>query len=106
MSPPDAQLVRFTEPSDRVDVPRPSDRFDARSTLNHALLAGASLAGLAIASPELGLRWGLRISLLLWVGVLAVRLFPARAHLLAGLTGVAVLSQWTAGRFLTYQLIL
>jgi hypothetical protein len=74
--------------------------------VSYALLAAAVLAGLAIAGPELGLSWRWSISLVLWVGALAVRLFPEHAHLLAGLTGVAVLFQWTSGRYLTYHLLL
>jgi hypothetical protein len=107
MSPPDVQLVRLEEPPAHGLSPaaRRSDGLYL-DTLKHGLLAAATLAGLAVAGPQLGLRWGLRISIVLWLGVMAVRLFPVHAHLLAGLTGLAVLWNWAPLRYVAYHLML
>jgi D-alanyl-lipoteichoic acid acyltransferase DltB (MBOAT superfamily) len=104
---PAEPLARVEEPrTDSLITPRGRTRLRVGTLLLYALLAALVLAGLAIAGPQLGLSWSWRISLALWLGALAVRLFPQHAHLLAGLTGVAVLSQWTALRYLTYHLLL
>ncbi len=107
MSPPDVHLAPVNEPPDAgLGTPDRGGSAHALDTLKYALLAAAALAGLAIAGSQLGLRWSVRISLTIWVGVVAVRLLPGRAHLLAGLTGVAVLAQWTALRYAAYHLML
>jgi hypothetical protein len=107
MSSPEAQLARVSNPpADGGSSAVAGERALVRDLLKHALLAAFALVGLAIAGAELGLRWGFRISLLLWLGALAVRLFPARAHLLAGLTGMAVLTQWSSPGYAVYHLAL
>jgi hypothetical protein len=105
MSPPDANFVKVGDPSAERVVPTPAGPI-VRDVLGHALLAAVALGGLMIAGPQLGLRWKIGISLTLWVGAVAVRLLPAHAHLLAGLTGIVVLAQWTALRYVAYHLLL
>jgi len=101
------QVARANEPRpDGLITPRGRARFSIGAFVLYALLAAAVVAALAIAGPELGLSWSWGISVTLWLGALAVRLFPEHAQLAAGLTGVAVLAQWTALRYLAYHLLL
>jgi hypothetical protein len=106
MSPPDANFALVGDASGAGVNTAPTGGAIARDILKHALLGAATLGGLMIASPHLGLRWQLGISITLWVGALVVRLLPAHAHLLAGLTGLAVLAQWTPLRYVVYHLLL
>ena len=71
-----------------------------------ALLAAAVLTALTFIGPALGALWRPSISLTLFVGIVAVTALPARAYLLAGLCGVAVLLQFTALRTSVYHLLL
>jgi hypothetical protein len=107
MSPAEPQVARAPEPrADGWIAPRGREGLSRSGLALYALLAALVLGGLAIAGPELGLGWNWRISLALWLGAVAVRRFPDRAHQLAGLTGVVVLAQWTALRYLGYHLLL
>jgi hypothetical protein len=78
----------------------------AADVIGRGLLAAFALALLTVIGRPLGVAWSVSISVTLFLGVVAVSALPARAHLLAGLCGVAVLVQWTAARTAGYQLTL
>jgi hypothetical protein len=107
MSPPDLHVAPVLEPRlDRPVAPRHPGRRPHAGFVSYAALSAAVLAALTVVGPKLGLHWPWKISLAMWLGALAVRLLPGQAHLLAGLTGVAVLVQWTALRYVAYHLLL
>jgi hypothetical protein len=63
-------------------------------------------AVIALAGPLLGAVWPRSILLTLLLGAVAAAALPARAELMAGLCGVAVLVQWVSLRTTGYHLLL
>jgi hypothetical protein len=89
-----------TAPNERIVAPTLTD------VVMRALLAAATLGALSLIGPTMGAVWSLWISITLFIGVVAVTVWPTRAYWLAGLCGVAVLVQWTALRTSIYHLLL
>ena len=75
-------------------------------TLSRTALAAPILLLLPLAGEQLGTHLKPGICLALMLGLVAVSLVPRRAYLLVGLTGLAVMLQWAAVRFLAYHFLL
>jgi hypothetical protein len=84
---------------------RPTGPRWRRLTL-HALFAAAVLVAVHVAGAPLGTALTPPITAMLLVGAVVISALPRHAYLIAGLTGLAVLTQWVSMRYFAYHLLL
>jgi hypothetical protein len=102
-APPTAQ----SSPSSPVRAAGSGERTELLlRALQRTALAAVVMAALPHAGRTLGTHLKPGIQLVLVLGVLAISLFPRRPFVVAWATGLGVLLQWVALRFLGYHLLL
>jgi hypothetical protein len=106
--PPDQQQPAPPPPSSlgAGAVPAAPAPRAGRRLLLHALFAAAVLVGVHVAGAPLGTALTPQITGVLLVGAVVISALPRHAYLVAGLTGLAVLTQWVAVRYFVYHLLL